>query len=99
MGNSALDILGYEQPKHQMKDCIRMVDCILSENDQYNECFPLHSTLTHEPDFRDDIRIINEKYGTTFERRTAIAHCISADATMSKGFAETIASHINGLQK
>ena len=76
-----------------------MVDCILSENDQYNECFLLHSTLPHEPDFRDDIRIINGNDDTIFEHQTAIAHCISADAKMSKGFAETIRNHINGLQE
>ena len=35
-----------------------MVDRILSENDQYNECFLLHSTLPHETDFKDGIRFI-----------------------------------------
>ena len=96
---SALDILDFERPKYQIKDCVKMVDCILSGNDQYNECFPLHSTLPHEPDFRDGIRIINGNDDTIFENQTAIAHCISADAKMSKGFAETISNHINGLQE
>ena len=99
LGYSSLDILDFERPKYQIKDCVKMVDCILSENDQYNECFLLHSTLPHEPDFRDGIRIINGNDDTIFENQTAIAHCISADANMSKGFAETIRNHINGLQE
>ena len=35
LGYSALDILDFERPKYQIKDCFKMVDCILSENDQY----------------------------------------------------------------
>ena len=99
LGYSSLDILDFERPKYQIKDCVKMVDCILSENDQYNECFLLHSTLPHEPDFRDGIRIIIGNDDTIFENQTAIAHCISADAKMTKGFAETISNHISGLQE
>ena len=99
LGYSALDILDYERPKYQIKDCVKMVDCILSGNDQYNECFLLHSTLPHEPDFRDGIRLINGTDNTLFENQTAIAHCISADAKMSKEFAGTIINHINGLHE
>ena len=99
LGYSALDILDFEQPKNQKKDCVKFVDCKLSGNDQYNECFLLHSTLPHEPDFRDGIRIINGNNVTTFENRTANAPSISADAMVSKGFAETITNHINGLQE
>ena len=99
LGYSALDILDYEGPKYQIKDCDRMVDCILSENDQYNECFLLHSTLPDKPDFKDGIRIINGNDDTIFENQTTIAHCISADAKLSKGFAETITNHNNGLQE
>ena len=99
LGYLSLDILDFERPKYQIKDCVKMVDCILSENDQYNECFLLHSTLPHEPDFRDGIRIINGNDDTIFENQTAKAHCISADAKMRKGFAETISNHISGLQE
>ena len=94
---SSLD--NFERPKYQIKDCVKMVDCILSENDQLKECFLLHSTLPYEPDFRDDIRIINGNDDTIFENQTAIAHCISADAKMNEGFAETISNHISGLQE
>ena len=94
LGSSAPDILGYERPKYQIKDCVKLTDCILSEN----ECFLVQSTLPHEADFRDGIRFINGNDDTIFENQTAIAHCISADAKLSKGFAETI-TNINGLQE
>ena len=55
-------------------------------------------TTSCEPDFRDGIRITIRNDDTIFENQTAIAHCISADAKMSKGFAETISNRINGLQ-
>ena len=75
-----------------------MVDRILSENDQYNECFLLHSTLPHETDFKDGIRFIYGNDDTIFENQTVIAHWTSADAKMSEGFAETITNDNNGLQ-
>ena len=53
LGYSAIDILDYERPKYQIKDCVETTDCILSENDQYNESFLLHSTLPHETEFKD----------------------------------------------
>ena len=34
LGYSAVDILGFELPKYQIKDCVKMVVCILSENVQ-----------------------------------------------------------------
>ena len=76
-----------------------MVDCILSENDQYIECFLPHSTLPHEADFKDGIRFIYGNDDTVFEIESAFYHCISADAKMSKGFAEIIINHIIGLQE
>ena len=72
LGYSSLDILDFERPKYQIKDCVKMVDCILSEKDQYNECFLLHSTLPHEPDFRDGIRINNGNDDTILKSN---GHC------------------------
>ena len=76
-----------------------MVNSILTGNDQYNEWFLLHSTVTCEPDLQDKIQILNGNDETTFQANTAITHCISADAKMSKGFAETICRKVNGLQE
>ena len=76
-----------------------MVNSILTENDQYNECFLLHSTVPCEYDLQDKIQILNGNDETIFQANTAIAHCVSADAKMSKGFAETICCRVNGLQE
>ena len=99
IGYSSLDISDHDGPKYQMKDCVQMVISILSENDQYNECFLLHSTVPCEPDMQDKIQILNGNDETLFQDNTAIVHCISADAKMSEGFAETICRRVNGLQE
>ena len=99
IGYSSLDFSDYERPKNQIKDCIQMVNSILTENDPYNECFILHSTVPCEPDMQHKIKILNRNDETVFQANTAIAHCISADAKMSEGFAETICRRVNGLQE
>ena len=45
IGYSSLVISDYDRPKYQIKDCIQMVNSILTENDQYNGCFLLYSTV------------------------------------------------------
>ena len=76
-----------------------MVNSILTESDQYNECFVLHSTVPCEPDMQDKIQILKGNDETISQANTAIAHCISADAIMSKGFAEIICRRVNELQE
>ena len=77
---------------------VQKVNWILTENDQYNECFLLHSTVMPvETDMPEKIQILNGNDETFFHANTAIDHCISADAEMNKGFAET--SKVNGLQE
>ena len=75
-----------------------MVKSISTENHQYDEYFLLHSTVPCETDMQKKIQIINGNDETTFQANTAIAHCTSADAKMSKVFAETICRSVNGLQ-
>ena len=99
LGYSSLDIIEQEAPKYQIRDHVKMVNSILAENYQYNKCFLLHSTVPHEPDAKNNILIQNGNSETIFETKFAIAHCISADAKMSKGFAETICTRISGLQE
>ena len=76
-----------------------MVKSILTKNDQYNESLLLHSAVPCEPDVQDKIQILNGNDETIFQANIAIAHCISADAKMSKGFAETICRKVNGLRE
>ena len=62
----------------------------LTENDQYNECFLLHSTVPCEPDMQEKVQILNGSDHTIFQTNSAIAQCFSGNANMSKGFAETM---------
>ena len=99
IGYSSLDISDYDRPKYQIRDCAQMVNSILTENDQYNEGFLLHSTAPCEPNTQEKIQILNGNDESIFQTNTAIAHCISADAKMSKGFAKTIWRRVNGLHE
>ena len=74
-----------------------MVNSILTENEYYNECFLLHSTVPREPHAQDKIQRLNGNDETIFQANTDIAHIISADAKMSKGFAEIFCRRGNGL--
>ena len=99
IGYSSLDISDYDRPKYQIKNCVQIVNSILTESDQNTECFLLHSTIPCEPDLQDKIQILNGNDETFFQAKTAIAHCISADAKMSKGFARKFCRKVNGLQE
>ena len=99
IGYSSLDISDYERAKYQIKNCVQMIKSILKENDQYNERFLFHSTVPCERDLQDKIKILNGNDETIFQANTAIANCTSADAKMSKGFAETICRRVSGLQE
>ena len=99
IGYSSLNISDFDRPKYQIKDCIHMVNSILTENDQYNECFLLHSTVPCETDLQDKVQILNGNDETIFQTNTAIAHCISVDAKLSRRFAKTICRRVNGLQE
>ena len=99
IGYPSLDISDYDRPKYQIRDCAQMVNSIPTENDQFYECFLLHTAVPCEPDTQDKIQILNGKDESIFQTDTAIAHCISADAKMSKKFAETICRRVNGLQE
>ena len=99
IGYSSIDISDYGRPKYQIKDCVQLVNSILTVKDQYIECFLLHSTVPCELDTQNERQILNGNDKTIFQTNTAIALCISADATMSERFAETICHRVNGLQE
>ena len=96
IGYYSLDISDYDRPKDQIKDCVQMVNSILTENNQYNACFLLRSTVPSESETKQ-LLIGNDEIN--FQANTAIAHCFSADAKMSIGFAEKLCRRVNGLQE
>ena len=44
-GFSSLDVSDKEKPKNQIRDPYELTNAILSKNEQYNDCFLLHSTI------------------------------------------------------
>ena len=48
---------------------------------------------------QDRLQTLNGNDEAIFQANTAIVHCISADAKMGKGFAETICRRVHGLQE
>ena len=88
IGYFSLDISDHDRPKYQIKDCVQMVISILREKNQFNENFLFHSTVPCHPDMQDKIKILNGNCETICQANNAIAHCISANAKVSKGFLE-----------
>ena len=45
IGFSSLDVSDTDKPKYQVRDPYKLTNAILSTNQQYNDCFLLHSTI------------------------------------------------------
>ena len=45
IGSSSLDVSDKDEPKYQIRDPYELTNAILSTNEQYNDCFLLHSTI------------------------------------------------------
>ena len=48
IGFSSLDVSDKDEPKHQVKEPYELTNAICSTNEQYNDCFLLHSTVPSE---------------------------------------------------
>ena len=93
IGFSLLDVFDNNEPNRQIRDSYRLTNAILSTNEQYNDCFLLHSTIP----FQSHDELLQIVYGTQnsiFEQPNSIGHCISADAQMSKGFAKFLSERV-----
>ena len=42
---SSLEISDKDEPRYQTRDPYELTNAILLTNEQYNDCFPLHSTI------------------------------------------------------
>ena len=94
----SLDVSDNDEPKHQKRDPYELINAILSTNEQYNDCFLLHSTIPSQlPD--EILQIIYGNENSILERPNSIGHCISADAHMSKGFAQSLSERIPLLKR
>ena len=97
IGFSSLDVFGRDEPKYQRRSPYELTNAIISTDERYNDCFLLHSAVTAQGS--DEFLKIN--YGTEdsiLRQTNSIGHCISADARMSKGFADFLSHRIAGLR-
>ena len=62
------------------------------------KAFTFFSTVPCELDIQNKIQIVNGNNWTIFQANSAIAQCFSAEAKMSKRFAQTVCRRVNGLQ-
>ena len=97
MGFSSLDVADKEEPKYQIRNPYELTNAIMTTDDKYNDCFLLHSTIpAQSPD--DCLQVIQGTEDSILQQPHSIGHCISADAKMSKGFAEQLSHQILGLR-
>ena len=95
IGFSSLDVSDKDEPKYQVRDPYELTNAILSTNEQYNDCFQ-HSTIPSQlPD--EFLQIVYGNENSILEQPNSIGHCISADAQMSKGFAQCLSEKVPQL--
>ena len=98
IGFSSLDICDKDEPRYQIRDPYELTNAILSTNELYDDCFLLHSTIPSQlPD--EFLQIVYGNENSILQQPNSIGHCISADAQMSKGFAQFLSDRIPRLRR
>ena len=93
IGFSSLNLVDRDEPKYQIHSPYELTNAIISTDERYNDCFLLHSTVPAQSSDRF-IQIIYGTEHSIIQQPNSIGHCFSADARMSKGFAD-FQSHRN----
>ena len=97
IGFSSLDVVDRGEPKYQIRSPNELTNAIIFIVERCNDCFLLHSTVpAHSSD--DFLQIIYSTEVSILQQLNSIGHCISADARMSKGFADFLSHRIPGLR-
>ena len=97
IGFSSLDVADKEERKYQIRKPYELTNAIIQTDDKYDDCFLLHSTIpAQSPD--DCLQVIHGTEDSILQQPHSIGHCISADAKMSKGFADLLSQRISGLR-
>ena len=97
IGFSSLDVVDRDEPKYQIRSPYELTNAIISADERYNDCFLLHSTVPAQSS-DEFLKIIYGKEESILQQPNSIGHCISADARMSKGFADFLSHRIPGLR-
>ena len=86
-----------DEAKYQIRSPYEIMNAIISTDERYNPCFLLRSTvLTQNSD--DFLQIIYGTEDLIIQQPNTSGTCISADARMSKDFADFLSYKISGLR-
>ena len=97
IGFSSLDISDKDEPRYQIRDPYELTNAILLINEQYNDCFLLHSTIPSQlPD--EFLEIVYGNENSFLQQPNSIGHCISTDARMTKVFAQFLSERVPRLR-
>ena len=97
IGLSSLDVVDRDEPKYQIRSPYELTNVIISTDERYNYCFLFYSTVSAQSS--DEFLQIN--YGTDdsiLQQPNSFRSCLSADARMSKGFANFLSHRKPGLR-
>ena len=97
IGFSSLDVLDQEEPKYQIRSPYELTNAIIATDERYNDCFLLHSTIPAQSG-DEFLQIVYGNENSIIQQPNSIGHCISADAKMSKGFADFLSHKVPGLR-
>ena len=97
IGFFSLDVLDQGETKYQIRSPNELTTAIFATDERYNACFLLHSTIP----VRSNDEFLQIEYGkeaSIIQQPNSIGDCFSADANMSRGFADFLSHHIPGLR-
>ena len=97
IGFSFLDVTDEEKPKYQIRNHYEIANAIVTRDAKYNDCFLLHSTIPAQSPV-DCLQIIHVTKDAILQQPHSIGHCISADAKVSKRFADLLSQRSLGLR-
>ena len=97
IGFSSLDVLDREEPKYQIRSPCELTNAIIATGERYNDCFLLHSTIRSQSG-DEFLQIVYGNEDSIIQQPNSMGHCISADAKMSKRFADFLTQKIPGLR-
>ena len=97
IGFPSLDVVDQDEPKNQKRSPYELTNAIISTDDRYNDCFLSHSIVPAESS-DDFLQIIYGTESSIIQQPNSIGHCMSADARMSKSFADFLSHRLLGLR-
>ena len=97
IGFSSPDVVDQDEPKYQIRNPYELTNATICTGERYNDCFLLHSTVPAQS--REEfLQIIYGTEDSILQQPNSLGHCISADARMSKGFADFLSHRISALR-